>query len=203
MDHIFILFQIRRDICIYKLFHGVWYPAGSGSAGSDTLQDFVRQGIRPRRTLFCGVSGPAEQVSAINVHNSAIVLRGLIPRKTKFLGVWYPAGSCSAGPDTPQAFVLRGIRPCWQIKTPWKQTKEFWELAIAFKGTLFENCLPTILKMFFLICWVWYPVAQLLNLKIYENSDRNSKFFRVWITGPYGINSWKKPEFENLMLLYP
>ena len=48
-------------------------------------------------------------------------------------------GSCSAGSDTPQDFVLRGIRPRWQIKTPQNQTKMFLELAILFKGTLFEN----------------------------------------------------------------
>jgi hypothetical protein len=84
-------------------FCGVWYPAGLCSAGSDTPQNFVKWGIRPRRMLFCGVSDLAEQVSAIKCaqlyHCSAgsdtlqyLVPRGLIPRRTLFCGVWYPAG---------------------------------------------------------------------------------------------------------------
>jgi hypothetical protein len=111
------------------------------STGSDTPQDFVKQGIRPRprRTLFCGVSDPAEQVYAIKYtqicHCSAgpdtlqdLVLRGVIPRRVLFCGVLYPTGFCSVG-----------IRPRWQIKTPQNQTKMYLELAILFEGTLFEN----------------------------------------------------------------
>jgi hypothetical protein len=54
-------------------------------------------------------------------------------------GATDPARLSSAGSDTPQGLVLRGIRPRWQIKTPQNQTKMFLELAILFKGTLFEN----------------------------------------------------------------
>ncbi len=63
------------------LFRGVWYPEGLCSAGSDTPQNFVKQGIRPCRILFCGVSDLAEQVSAIKCT---------------------PLCHCSAGSDTPQ-----------------------------------------------------------------------------------------------------
>jgi hypothetical protein len=72
------------------LFRGVWFPAGLCSAGSDTLQDFVKRGIRPRRTLFCGVSDPAEQMYAIKCSQLC---------------------HCSAGSDTPQDLVLRGLIP--------------------------------------------------------------------------------------------
>ncbi len=124
---------------------GVWYPAGLCSVGSDTPQDFVKRGIIPCRTLFCGVSDPAEQVCATKCTQLCycyagsdtpqdLVLRGLIPRRVLFCGVlfcgvlfcgvWYPAGFCSVGSDTPQEFVLWGIRPHWQIKTPQNLTKK-------------------------------------------------------------------------------
>jgi hypothetical protein len=90
--------QKSRATVPLMLFCGVWYPAGLCSAGSDTPQDFVKRGIRPRKTLFCGVSDPAEQVSAIKCtqlcQSSAgsdtpqdLVLRGLIPRRVLFCGV--------------------------------------------------------------------------------------------------------------------
>ncbi len=118
-----------------NLFPWVWYPAELCSAGSDTLQDFVRRSIRSWKTLFCRVSDPTEQASAVKYthlcHCSAgsdtpqdLVPWGLIPRKTWFHGVWYPAGSCPAGSDTSQDFVLRGITPHWKIKTPQNQTKK-------------------------------------------------------------------------------
>ncbi len=31
--------------------------------------------------------------------------------------------------------------------------------------------------------------------------NRIRKYFRVWIKGPYGVNSWKKPDVKNLGLL--
>jgi hypothetical protein len=80
----------------------------------------VPRGLIPLRTLLSGVSDSAEKVYAINCTQIC---------------------HCSAGSDTPQEFVLRGIRSRWQIKTPQNQTKMFLELAILFKGTLFENCL--------------------------------------------------------------
>ncbi len=72
------------------LFCRVWCPAGLCSAGSDTPQNFVKQGIRPRRLLFCGVSDLAEQVSAI-----------------KCKQIYH----CSAGSDTQQDLVPWGLIP--------------------------------------------------------------------------------------------
>jgi hypothetical protein len=58
-------------------------------AGSDTPQNKILQGIRPRRTRPCGVSDPAEQWQSC---------------------VHFIAYTCSAASDTPQINVLRGIK---------------------------------------------------------------------------------------------
>ncbi len=68
-----------------------------------TPQNFVKRGIRPCRTFFCGVSGLVKQVSAIKCtqlcHHSVgsdipqdLVLQGLIPRRILFCRVSDPAG---------------------------------------------------------------------------------------------------------------
>ncbi len=44
------------------LFCGVWYPTRLSSVGSDTPQDIVIQGLKPRKMLFCGVSDPADRL---------------------------------------------------------------------------------------------------------------------------------------------
>jgi hypothetical protein len=93
------------------LFCGVWYPAGLCFAGSDTLQNFVKRGIRPCRLLFCGVSDLAEQVSSKKCTQLCHCSAGSATPKDLVLCGLKPAGSCSAGSDTPQNFVLRGIRP--------------------------------------------------------------------------------------------
>ena len=59
-------------------------------AGSDAPQNKILQGIRSRRTKFCGVSDPAEQWQSC---------------------VHFIAYTCSAGSDSPLNKVLRGIRP--------------------------------------------------------------------------------------------
>ncbi len=83
------------------LFHGVWYPVGLCSGGPDTPQDFVKRGIRPRKTL-CGVSDPAEQVYAIHKIYTTLPL---------FCRVWYPARLGSVVSDTRQDLVLWGLIP--------------------------------------------------------------------------------------------
>jgi hypothetical protein len=94
------------------LLCGVWHPAGLCSSGSDTPQNFVKQGIRSRRMLFCGVSDLAEQVSAIKCTPLCIcsagsdtlqdlVLWGLIPHRILFCGVWYPRRSLFCGASDP------------------------------------------------------------------------------------------------------
>jgi hypothetical protein len=125
VTEIFIFKVVPRGVIARStLFCWVGYPAGLCSAGSDTPQDFVRRSIRPRRTLFYGVSDPADQASTINhthlCHCSAgsdtkqaLVPRGLLPCRILFYGVWNLAGFCSAGSDTSQDFVLWGIRPHW------------------------------------------------------------------------------------------
>jgi hypothetical protein len=87
-------------------------PAEQNPAGYQTPQNKTLRGIRPRRTMSCGVSDPTEQWQ-ICVHFIAYkcsagsdtpqnnVLRGLIPRLTK-----------SCGCQTPRNKVLRGIKPC-------------------------------------------------------------------------------------------
>ncbi len=88
----------------------MWYPAELCSVGSDTPQDFVRQCIRPHRTLFCGVSDPTEQASAIK-HTHLC--------------------HCSAGSDTPQDtfgksfacinYTTQGLYyPCLKKHQSWK-----------------------------------------------------------------------------------
>jgi hypothetical protein len=44
------------------LFCRVWYLAGLSSASSDTLEDFVLQGLVPRKILFFGVPDPASKL---------------------------------------------------------------------------------------------------------------------------------------------
>ncbi len=132
LKYFWILFRIRRNIRFSMLF---WW----GLIPSRTL---FQGGLIPRRTLLSGVSDPAEQVYAIKCsqlcHCSA--------------GSDNPARLGSAGSDTPQGLVLRGLiprrilfcgvsDPAGKLRPPQNQTKKFSELAILFKGTLFENCL--------------------------------------------------------------
>ncbi len=173
------------------LFRGVWYPAELCSAGSDTPQDFVYRGIRPRRTLFCGVSDPAEQVYAIKCtqlcHCSAgsdtpqgLVLQGLIPRRILFCGVSDPAGK---------------LRP---RRTRWKSFEK--NLLFSLKGQFSKiGCMyklhnprhiEFILKeppiWTFFLCSAGSDTLQ-NNFEIRISPriwTRIRKCFRVWIRGP-------------------
>ncbi len=197
----------------------MWYPTELCSAGSDTPQDFVRRSIRPRRKLFYGVSDPTEQASAIKYthlcHCSAgsdtpqdLVPRGLIP---------------------PQDLVLRGLIPCRilfcgvsdptdKLRPRRIRRKSFKSLPFSLKGhfpkivcmyklhypRLIESMLkePPILKMFF--CSARYDTPR-NHFRIWISrriGNRNQKHFWAWIRGPYGVDSWKKPEAKNLVLLY-
>jgi hypothetical protein len=72
-------------------------------AGSDSPQNKILQGIRPRRTRPCGVSDPGE-----------LSLAGCqTPQNNGKSCVHFIAYTCSAGSDTPQNNVLRGL-----IQTP-------------------------------------------------------------------------------------
>ncbi len=82
-------------------------------AGSDTPQNKILRGIRPRRTRSCGVSDTTELSLAgyqtlqnngrvVYILPLRLVLRGLITRRTTSCGVWYPAEQNPAGFETPQ-----------------------------------------------------------------------------------------------------
>ncbi len=85
-------------------------------AGSDTLQNKILRGIRPRRTRSCGVSdstelslagvsNPAEQwQSCVHFIADTYSARSDTPQTC---GVWYPAQQSPAGYQT-----LWGIKPC-------------------------------------------------------------------------------------------
>ncbi len=150
--------------------------------------------------LFRRVSDPAEQVYAIKCtqlcHCSVgsdtpqdLVLRGLIPGRVLFCRV------------IPQDFVPWGIRPRWQIKTPQNQTKN-WELAIHFKGHFLKfGCMyklhyPRHIGFMLKEPFIWFFfvfVPRGLEIRIFPIiRTRIRKCFRVWIRGPYGVDSWKK-----------
>ncbi len=96
LKYVGILFWIPWNILYSKVVPEVWYPGRLCSAGSDPPQDFVRRGIRPHRTLFCGVSGPVEQASATRCTQPLPL----------FCWVWNPTELSSMGSDTSQDFVL-------------------------------------------------------------------------------------------------
>jgi hypothetical protein len=165
------------------------------SAGFDTPQDFVKQGIRPRRKLFCGVSDPAEQVYAIKCTQHCY---------------------CSAGSDTPQDLVLRGLIPgrvlvCggkWRPRSlPFSLKGHFSKIVCMYKlhyprhiWSMLKE--PPIWKFF--LCSAGSDTPQ-HNFEIWISPrirTRIQKCFRVWIRGPYGVDSWKKPGAKNLVLLY-
>jgi hypothetical protein len=140
------------------IFCGVWYPAGLCSAGSDTPLNFVKQGIRPLQDVLLWGIRPRRTSVCFKIYTTLPLFCGVwYPARLSFVGTDTTAGSCSAWSDTPQDFVLRGIRPCWQIKTPQNRTKQFWELAILFKGTLFKN--PTHIRIMLKEPPIWKTVS--------------------------------------------
>jgi hypothetical protein len=125
MQTIFEKCPFKENGKLSKLFHLVLRGLNM-PAGSDTPQNKILWGIRPRRapqneilrcirphgTKSCGVSDHEEQwqscvhfiadtCSAKSDTPQNNILRGLIPRLTK-----------SAGYQTPWNKVLRGIKPC-------------------------------------------------------------------------------------------
>jgi hypothetical protein len=118
METIFEKCPIKENGKLSKLFclilRGLNLPVRS-----DTLQNKILRGIRPRRKRSCWVSDPAEPILAgyqtpqnndrnvyILKHNLVLrapqnnILRGLILRLTKFCGVSDPAEQSSAGYQT-------------------------------------------------------------------------------------------------------
>jgi hypothetical protein len=123
-DDFFEKCPFKKNGKLSKLFQLV--PWGLNlPAESDTPQNKILQGIRPRRTRSCWVSGPPELSLAGYLSDPAEqwqscvhfiadtcyarsdtrqnnIVWGLIPRLTKFCGVSYPAEHSPAGYRTPQ-----------------------------------------------------------------------------------------------------
>jgi hypothetical protein len=110
MQMIFEKSPIKENGKLSKLFCLI--PRGLNlPAGSDTPQNKILWGIKPRRTRSCVVSDREElglaryQTQQNNDRDvyflqQILVLRGLIPRRTMF-----------CRPDAPPNTVLQGIRP--------------------------------------------------------------------------------------------
>ncbi len=145
-----------------------------------------------------------------------------------FCGVWYPARLSSAGSDTPQDLVLRGLihrrilfcgvsDPAGKLRPHRTRRKSFESLPFSLKGHFSKIvCMYKIhyprhvgsrLKapyMRFFFCSVGSDTLQ-NNLEIWISPrirTRIRKCIRVWIRGPYGVDSWTKPGAKNLVLLY-
>ncbi len=144
-----------------------------------------------------------------------------------FCGVWYPARLSSAGSDTPQGLVLWGLiprrilfcgvlDPAGKLRPRRTRRKSFERLPFSLKGH-FSNivcmyklhyprhdpCLKSPLSESFL-CSAGSDTPQ-NNYEIRISPrirTRIRKSCRVWIRGPYGVDSWKKPEAKNLVPLY-
>ncbi len=135
--------------CVYLLS-----AASTVIRNTDTPQDFVKRGIRPRKTLFCGVSDPTEQVYAIKCtqiyHCSAgsdtpqdIVLRGLIPCRILFCGISDPTGKLRP---------RRTRRKCFK-SLPFSLKKHFSKIVCIYKPN-FPRHIKSMLKNFFVYCGV-------------------------------------------------
>jgi hypothetical protein len=190
------------------LFRGVWYPAGLCWAEYQTPQDVVCGVSDPRRTSFC-----------YKIYTSLAL----------FCGVWYPARLGSVWSDTPQDLVLRGLiprriffcgvsDPTGKVRPRRILQKSFKSLPFSCKGQFSKIvCMnklhyprpivsmlkePPILKMFF--CSAGYDTLRNhFRIRISRQiRNRNQKYFGAWIRGPYGVDSWKKPEAKNLVLMY-
>ncbi len=175
----------------------MWYPAELCSAGSDTLQDFVRRSIRPRRTSIC-----------YKIYTSLSL----------FCGVWYPARLGSSGSDTPQDLALRGMiprrilfcvvsDPTGKLRPRRIRQKSFKSLPFSLKGHFLKFFYmyklyypriivpmlkePPILKMVFSFAEYHTPRNHFQIRISWRIWNRNKKYFGAWIRSPYGVDSWK------------
>jgi hypothetical protein len=147
-----------------------------------------------------------------------------------FCGVWYPARLSSVGSDTPQDLVLRGLIPsrilfcgvsdsAGKLRPRRTRRKSFESFPFSLKGHFSKivcmykiSTLPKAnrihakrapyLKIF--LCSAGFNTPQ-NNFEIRISPrirTRIRKCLRVWIRGPYGVDSWKKPGTKHLVLLY-
>ena len=113
------------------------------------------------------------------------ILRGMRPRRPKSRGVWDPADQNPAGYETQQTKILWDMRPCTpkscvvsdsaEQNPAWSHTPQNKVLrGMRPRRTIFEfEYLPKF-------------KTEFENILGYES---------------YGVDSWKKPEAENLVLL--
>jgi hypothetical protein len=148
-------------------------------AGSDTSQNKILRGIRPCRTSNRVVSDPAVQETA----------GYQIPCRTESCWVSDPSRTMAE----LCTFYSRGL-----FCGVWYPA----ERHSVGPDTPPNNVLRVIRPRGTKSCGVSNPKEQLLNTNISANQNRIQKYFRVWIWDyVYGVNSWKKLEVENLVLV--
>ncbi len=146
-----------------------------------------------------------------------------------FCRVWYPARLSSAGSDTPQVLVLRGLiprrilfcgvsGPAGKLRLRQTRRKSFESLPFSLQGHFLKiGCMyklhyprhiefmlkePSIWNFF--LCSAGSDIPQ-NNFEIRISPrirTRIRKCFRVWIRGPFRVDSLKIPGAKNLVLLY-
>ncbi len=178
----------------------------------DTPQNFVPRGLIPRRTLLGGVQAPQD-----------VVLRGIRPHRTSLCktwscGVWYPQDLVLRGLIPPRILFCGVSDPTGKLRLRRIRRKSFESLPFSLKGhfskivciyklhypRLIVSMLkePPTLKMVF--CSAGYDTPQ-NHFRIWISRriwNGNQKYFGAWIRGPYRVDSRKKPEAKNFVLLY-
>jgi hypothetical protein len=194
-----------------------------------TRRTLFPQGLIPRRILLGGVSDPAGRRSAGYQTCRTRICYKIYTSLSLFCGVWYPASLGSAGSDTPQDLVLRGLIPRWilfcgvsdptgKLRPRRIRQKRFKSLPFSLKGHFskivcmyklhYPRLIVSMLKESPILKIVFYSAGydtqrNHFQIRISRRiRNRNQKYFGAWIRGPYGIDSWNKPEAEKLVLLY-
>ncbi len=125
-----------------------------------------------------------------------------------------------AGSDTPQNKILRGIRPHRTKSCRVSDPAEQWQSCVHFIADTFSvrsdtpqnNILRGLIPRLTKFCGVSKPAEQSPagyqtpqnNIYIWiflQIRNRIQKYSRVWIWGLCGVDSWKKPEVKNIVLL--
>ncbi len=134
---------------------------------------------------------------------------GLIPHRTKSCEVSDPAEQDPAGYETLQNQVLRGIWPrrtvtemcIFYSRCLFCGVRYPTEQPPAGSDTLPNKILRGIKPCGTKFCGVLHPGEQLYIWIFPWIWNRIKQYFRVWIQGLYGFDSWKQLEVENLVLL--
>jgi hypothetical protein len=139
--------------------------------------------------LFCGVWYPARLSSAGSNTPQGLVLRGLIPRRILFYGVSDPADKLRPRRTRRKSFE----------SLPFSLKEHFSKIVCMFKLN-FPRHIGFMLKeppiWNFFLCSAGSETPQ-NNFEIRISPrirTRIRKCFRVWIRGPYGVDTWKNQE---------